>query len=414
MILGGISYVAVFASCSSSPSANAPSDASTDAASMDDAGDEPPVEPPLDLPPWLTNAKPFVHAADDPFLDCRTVICRHNENTDLTTWNGAIYLVHRTAISQTLGPNSALHVYRSTDSGVTFVETARIDAPTDRDIRDPCFYQVGGELYVKALTRLPVASSRDSNVDTVAVAMHSSDGVTWAPQVQIGPHGQSFWRIREQAGVYYTASYQDGDKSVTLYTSTDGVVWTSGASIYIRSADTPLETELMFIPGSGSVDAGASQGDRMLALVRMDGTDTELLGDEGRLRTKICWASAPYATFDCSAEIDGQRLDGPVAFFWGTRLFVVARKHLQGMGKKRTSLFELTGDFAHDTALSIKEWGEVPSAGDTSYAGYAPTDATHGVITWYSGDRARDRPWVVALFDPTDIWQGTIDFSKLQ
>jgi hypothetical protein len=30
----------------------------------------------------------------------------------------------------------------------------------------------------------------------------------------------------------------------------------------------------------------------MLALVRMDGTDAELLGDQGRLRTKICWSDA--------------------------------------------------------------------------------------------------------------------------
>ncbi len=41
------------------------------------------------------------------------------------------------------------------------------------------------------------------------------------------------------------------------------------------SADTPLETELTFMPSG-----------RMLALARMDGTDAELLGDQGRLRTK--------------------------------------------------------------------------------------------------------------------------------
>ena len=39
------------------------------------------------------------------------------------------------------------------------------------------------------------------------------------------------------------------------------------------------------------------------------------------------------------------RLDGPVAFHWGSRLFVVARKHLPGPGiRKRTALYEITGD----------------------------------------------------------------------
>jgi hypothetical protein len=41
-------------------------------------------------------------------------------------------------------------------------------------------------------------------------------------------------------------------------------------------------------------------------------------------------------------------------------------------------------------------------------------DATHAVVTWYSGDLQADRPWVLAMFDLTDIWQGTIDLAKLQ
>ena len=381
--------------CTSSSSSSTPSA---------DAGADSGV--PIVTPPWLSGAKVLVdgHAVDNPFLDCRTVICRHNENTDLTTYKGAIYFVHRTAISQTLGPNSALHVYKTTDAGATFTETARIPAPTDRDLRDPAFYQVGGELWMKALTRLPVPSSRDSNVDTITVATHTSDGVTWAPMQPIAPVTWSFWRVKEQSGSYFSAAYEDGDKSVVLFSSTDGVAWTKGAVIWDVAADTPLETELQFLPSG-----------KLLALVRMDGNDTEYLGDAGRLRTKVCWASPPYAAFDCTNQIDGQRLDGPVSFLWNGRLFVVARKHLQGMGKKRTSLFELMGDLTNGGgALTIKEWGEIPSAGDTSYAGVAFPDPNHALITWYSGDLAQDRSWVTAIFDLTDIWQGTIDLTKLK
>jgi hypothetical protein len=40
------------------------------------------------------------------------------------------------------------------------------------------------------------------------------------------------------------------------------------------------------------------------------------------------------------------------------------------------------------------------------------TDATHAVAS-YSGDLVADRPWILGMLDPTNIWLGTIDFSKL-
>jgi hypothetical protein len=384
----------LLAACSSStPASNAP----------DAAPPERDAAAGAVLPPFMPSASIFVSGHDRPTEgDCRSDICRHNENTDMLAWRGAIWLVHRTAVSQILGPNSALHVYRSTDGGVTFAETARIEAPVDRDIRDPHFYVVGDTLHIKALTRLPSTQSRDTAVDTVAVETHSTDGVAWSDKQPIGPHGWSFWRIKESAGVFYTAAYQDGDQSVVLYSSTDGVAWTTGATIYGVSADTPLETELTFMPSG-----------RLLALVRTDGTDAELLGDDGRLRTQVCWATAPYASFDCNAVLDGERLDGPLSFFVGSaRLFVLARKHLQGTGRKRTALFEITGTL-EGGPIAVAERGELPSAGDTSYAGIAFTDPEHAVASWYSGDLAQDEPWVLGMFDLTDIWLGSIDFTKL-
>jgi hypothetical protein len=351
--------------------------------------------------PWLTS-RVVVSGHNVRNTDCRSALCAHNENTDLTAWNGAMWLVHRTARSQVLGPNSSLHVYRSTDAGRTFVPVARIEAPPDRDIRDPHFYVVGGELWIKALTRLPVTSWRDANVDTIAVALRSHDGINWQAPVAIGPAGWSFWRIREQAGTYYTAAYRDGDTEVALFSSTDGLRWKEIAPIYGVAADTPLETELTFMPSG-----------RLLALVRMDGTDDELLGTNGRLRTKVCWASPPYDHFDCPQEVTGQRLDGPVTFLARNRLFVIARKHLTG-GRKRTALYELQGDLDNGGTLTILERGELPSAGDTSYAGVAFADPTHAIVSWYSGDTHVDEPWILGWLDLSDIWVGSIDLGRLE
>jgi hypothetical protein len=353
---------------------------------------------------WLDDARILVDGDHARATDCRSEICQHNENTDLTTYDGATYLVHRTALSQILGPNSSLLVSRSDDRGKTWRQLAVIPAIEGRDLRDPSFYRIGDKLAVKALTRLQVASLRDRDVDTIAVGSVSPDGgKTWSPLVPIGPPTWSFWRIRDDAhGVHYTAAYEDGDKSVVLFSSTDGTHWAAGAQIYGRAEDTPLETELVFMPSG-----------KLLALVRLDGDDAELLGNAGRLRTKVCWAAPPFASWDCSRELRGVRLDGPVAFFHGERLFVVARKHfIEPENRKRTSLYELVGDFDGGD-LAIVERGELPSAGDTSYAGVAAIDRDRFLLTWYSSRVSADQPWILGILGPTNIWQATLDLSRL-
>jgi hypothetical protein len=353
-------------------------------------------------PRWLSHARILVHA-DLRNQDCRTGVCKHNENTDLTRWRGAIYFVHRTAGSQILGPNSSLRVYRSSDDGRTFRLRAIVPAPSDRDIRDPSFYEVGRRLYIKAITRLPGFALRDEGAGSISVEMNSRDGRSWTRPHAIGPEGWGFWRVVEQRGVYYSAAYEDGDLRVVLYRSMDGEAWKAGPRIYGVSKDTPLETELVFSPS----------GRRMLGLVRMDGNDHELFGQRGRLRTKVCWARRPYRRFSCPQELRGVRLDGAVAFHWRGRLFVIARKHLKGEAlRKRTALYEITGNLERGP-IGIVEHGELPSAGDTSYAGVAHLSGPRFLTTWYSSPPAQDPSWVEGFAGRTDIWRATLDLSRL-
>src|SRR5690349_14294393 len=76
-----------------------------DTAPDPDARVLPDAEPP---PEWLVDPKVTVVGVGIDEEDCRSQICQHNENTDLVNFDGAIYLVHRTAKSQVLGPNSSL------------------------------------------------------------------------------------------------------------------------------------------------------------------------------------------------------------------------------------------------------------------------------------------------------------------
>lgn len=366
------------------------------------------------LPRFLSDARIVVSGEAE---DCRTGVCRHNENTDLLVWNGATYFVHRTAFSQVLGPNSSLRISRTRDAGKTWEPLATIAAPLEklgpddvatagRDLRDPTLYVVGDKLHLKALTRLPIVSTRDAGVDTITVHAESADGKTWSKLTPMGPVRQSFWRIkRAPDGTYFNAAYEDSDAAVTLFSSKDGVAWTKGASVWTVEADAPLETEIEFMPKG-----------KMLMLVRMDGQHDkpeylDPAAPGARMRTKVCWSSPPFDKVDCPQELTTARLDGPVSFQWKGRLFVLARKHLSGM-HKRTALFELTGDF-DGGPLTLKEHGELPSAGDTAYSGIAPIDGDRFLTTWYSSDVEDDANWLIGMAGKTDIWQATLDLSKL-
>src|SRR5581483_4931140 len=183
-------------------------------------------------------------------------------------------------------------------------------------------------------------------------------------------------------GVFYDAAYAECDARVDLFTSRDGIHWTHGPAIYTVWIDAPLETELVFSPS----------GKHMLALVRTDGDPTQIAGN-GTVKTMVCWAPKPFDFFNCPQTLPGVRLDGPVAYWWKHRLFVLARQQLPGpQVQKRTALYELTGNF-EGGPLTIHDRGALPSAGDTSYAGIARVDGTHYVTTWYSSDPASDPGW---------------------
>jgi hypothetical protein len=343
-------------------------------------------------------------------------------NTDCLRWKDAIWLVHRTATSQILGPNSALHIYRSTDEGKSFTQMSVVlappqaadytpdagndetglDAPSGRDIRDPFLFIVGDMLYMKATTRTPCMAPGglgcvwDSGINSLTVETHSTDGVNWSPLVPISPPEWGFWRVREHNGTWYATAYHDGDNPVSLFASTDGVTWTEHASVEDNVARHPSEAEIVFLPSG-----------RMMIVTRTDLDDEE--GDLPGLQTDLCFADAPYTSFACQ-PLMGVRLDGPAAFFYEGRLFVVARKHLGESDGKRTALYELTGTL-DGGPVGIKEWFEFPSAGDTSYAGTVELKDGNVLVSWYSSDVPTDPPWIVGLISASNIWLGRIQFK---
>ena len=268
---------------------------------------------------------------------------------------GATYLVHRTAISQVLGPNSSLRVSRSDEHGTTWSLLAIMPAINYRDLRDPHFYVIDGKLAIKAITRLPVNSGRDSFVASVSVRTSSPDGgTTWSPLVAIGPETWSFWRVKADTdGMLYSAAYEDGDKSVTLFASPDGVTWTPGAVIYDIAEDTPVETEL-------------HRRHRRDGVRGMDGTDDELLGSAAGCVQGV-YRRSTVRDVHLRSRATGVRLDGPPESITRSALLDRAQALHRGRESQRTAL-------TSRRLSRLDRARELPSTGDTSYAGVAPID----------------------------------------
>lgn len=128
----------------------------------------------------------------------------------------------------------------------------------------------------------------------------------------------------------------------------------------------------------------------------------------------VAYADAALSASDGDRALPALRQAGagPLTFFWHDRLFSIARKHLGADGRKRTALYEFGGTL-DGGPLTIHEWGELPSAGDTSYAGAAPLPDGRVLATWYSGDLPSDDAWVFGMYAATDIWQAAIDPARL-
>jgi hypothetical protein len=91
------------------------------------------------------------------------------------------------------------------------------------------------------------------------------------------------------------------------------------------------------------------------------------------------------------------RLDGAVAFYYGKRLFVIAREHLRGPGiRERTAPYEITGNL-EGGSLGIRKWDEFPSAGDTSYAGVVALGSGRFLVSWYSSPLQGGPSWITGL-----------------
>lgn len=319
----------------------------------------------------------------------------HNSNTDLTEFDGWLYLCHQTSPYHLGSRRSRLILWRSRD-GHQWEKVTEFKNERGREYRDPKFATINGTLFIYALPNLTMLAE-----PVTTVYASSTDGVKWTPMEDVEPGGWLYWRPKTRDGVtwYVTAYWNEHGKSALLRT-TDGIAWTMVSQIY--EGERNDETDFEFLPDGG-----------ILATARLEGNGNQW-GDP-TASTLIAIASPPYEQWSY-AKSHVARLDGPCLFPYRGRLYSIGRYQATrapriaeqgGMySRKRTSIF-----LVEEGGLTYLS--DLPSAGDTSYAGIV-IRGDELFASYYTNPPEHDIVWAQGMFRPSNIRMARIDLPALE
>ncbi len=317
----------------------------------------------------------------------------HNSNTDLIHFRGSFYLAHQTSPWHFGSEESRLVVRRSADAR-QWEKVSEFEAPGE-ELRDPKFAVIGDRLFLYMLRNRTWDPEPYTTVHTC-----SEDGSSWGSLVDIRPEGWLFWSPETMdSKTWYVPAYWHEHGRSALLKSSDGVEWSWVSEIY--EGERNDETAIEFLPDG-----------RMIATLRLEGSG-QMRGDP-QASTLIAVASPPYKKWS-HARSRVTRLDGPCLFSYGGEVFAAGRyqpERLAGLSeqgsifsKKRTSLFLVRED-------GLTYLSDLPSSGDTSYAG-AVILSDVAYVCYYTSPTSRDYPWIVGMLSPTDIRMARISLPSL-
>jgi hypothetical protein len=320
---------------------------------------------------------------------------QHNSNTDLLYWRGAFYLVHAASPYHLASAQCRLVLLRSLD-GRSWERIARLDA-APQDIRDPKLAVIGDRLFLYALKNVAINPEPYTTVYT-----SSADGVVWEPLREIEPHGWLFWRPKSRDGVtWYVPAYWWEHGRSALFASEDGAHWRLVSQIYEGGRND--ETDIEFLPDG-----------RMLATARLEYSESPFGHPSGA--TLIALSDLTYQKWEKQLESTVTRLDGPNLFAWRGKVYAVGRYQPEVRGpyawqgsaftRKRTALFAVSEN-------GLTYLTDLPSSGDTSYAGVVVKDDVL-YTCYYTSDIRRDPVWIVGMLDPSSIRMACVPLADLE
>lgn len=318
----------------------------------------------------------------------------HNSNTDLIYWRNAFYLVHASSPWHFASEKCRLILWRSEDA-THWERITELSVPGE-DIRDPKFASIGDRFLIYALKNTAFPAE-----PYTTVLFTSPDGQHWSPFREIQPEGWLFWRPKTADGVnWYVPAYWHKHGRAILLRSTDGENWSIVSQIH--EGERMDETDIEFLPDG-----------RLLATGRLEGSGS-FFGD-AQAGTLLSVASPPFERWT-TVKSRTTRLDGPALFLYNGRVYAVGRYQPNPRGpftelgsifsRKRTSLFLVT-------ERDIFWLTDLPSAGDTSYAGVVVQGDTL-YISYYTSDPEKDYPWVLGMVAPSSIRIARVSLPELE
>ena len=319
----------------------------------------------------------------------------HNSNTDMIKWRGALYLVHAQSPFHFASPDCVLVIRKSADMGKTWEKLAQINVPGE-DIRDPKLAIFGDELFMYVLKNTEFAAEPYTTEFTT-----TKDGINWTALESVGHEGWLFWRPKSTDGEtwYLPAYWHEHGRSILLKTQ-NGRHWQEVSEIY--NGDRNDETDIEFL----------SSG-RMLVTARLEVSDS-LFGHPDA-RTLVGYSDYPYTDW-VHSHSDVTRFDGPALFQYEGEVYGIGRHnpdanrwpHYFGsvFGRKRTALYKVEQD-------KLLYLTDLPSAGDTAYAGVVIEGDTL-YVSYYTSDINYDWPWLMGMLSKSDIQFAKIDLKSLK
>ncbi len=319
----------------------------------------------------------------------------HNSNTDLIEWNDGFLLAHA-ASPYHLGSKACRIILRFSQDGREWTRLAELRMPGE-DIRDPKLARIGGKLFLYALPNRGLAAKPYGTVYAT-----SDDGQIWSSFAPIDLPGWLLWRPKTRDGnTWYAGAYWHEHGKSALLSSRDGVHWAIESVVHGDEGNDETDVELL-------------RDGRILLTARLEMAADSAFGhrDAGTL---LALADPPYREWS-RARSTLTRLDGPALFQHGGRVYAVAR-HQPG---PRHALNQLGGVFSRKrTAIFLVEpdrlvhLTDLPSAGDTSYAGVVVRDGA-AWISYYTSDISSDYPWLLGMLAASDIRLARVSLEKLE
>ncbi len=259
----------------------------------------------------------------------------HNAFTDLVRFQGAWYCAFREGEVHGNHPSGQVRVIRS-DDGIEW-ESVAVFTWEDGDVRDAKL-SITGEGHIMLTSAVYFTSAVD-DVARQSVTWISNDGEDWG-SVYACLSGTDTWRWNTtwHNGMGYNVGYTGKDAAGTLYRTRDGKSWETHVEDFFPNGD-GNETSLVFGP---------------------DETGYCLLRDGPDGNGHIGVAQPPYTDWTWSDL--GARIGGPEMIRLSDGRFLAAvRLYDENV---RTSLCWIDPDDG-----TMTEFLELPSGGDTSYAG---------------------------------------------